>query len=93
MHRDMARLRLIREQIKAIEKARLEHLKKAPRKGTHPMLLMLAQIMGMRIPIDAGRCFRREAGQDSGTKPDTIPTRSRTPFRIEAGHPQVMWAA
>jgi len=47
----------------------------------------------VRIPIDAGRCFRREAGHDSGAMPDTIPTRRRTPFRIEAGHPQVMWAA
>jgi transposase len=49
LRRDMARLQLIREQIKAIEKARLEHLKKAPRKGTHPMLLMLAQIMGIGV--------------------------------------------
>ena len=48
LRRDMARLQLIREQIKAIETARLEHLKKATRKGTHPMLLMLAQIMGYR---------------------------------------------
>ena len=47
--RDMARLQLIREQIKAIEKARLEQLKKATRKGTHPMLLMLAQIMGIGV--------------------------------------------
>ena len=49
VRRDMARLQLIREQIKAIEKARLERLKQAPRKGTHPMLLMLAQIMGIGI--------------------------------------------
>jgi transposase len=49
LRRDMARLQLIREQIKAIKKARLEHLKKAPRKGTHPMLLMLAQIMGIGV--------------------------------------------
>ena len=49
LRRDMARLQLIREQIKAIEKARLEQLKKATRKGTHPMLLMLAQIMGIGV--------------------------------------------
>ena len=49
LRRDMARLQLIREQIKAIEKAWLEHLKKATRKGTHPMLLMLAQIMGIGV--------------------------------------------
>src|SRR5215471_9408112 len=50
-------------------------------------------LVRLRIPKDAGRCFRREAGHDSGAMPDTIPTRRRTPFRIEAGHPQVMWAA
>jgi transposase len=49
MHRDMARLHLIREQIKAIEEARLKQLKQAPRKGTHPMLLMLAQIIGIGV--------------------------------------------
>jgi transposase len=47
--RDMARLHLIREQIKAIERARLERLKQSPRKGAHPMLLMLAQIMGIGV--------------------------------------------
>ena len=49
MHRDIARLHLIREQIKAIEQARLKQLKQAPRKGTHPMLLMLAQIIGIGV--------------------------------------------
>src|ERR1700741_262059 len=49
LRRDMARLHLIREQIKAIEEARLEQLKQAPRTGTHPMLLMLAQIMGIGV--------------------------------------------
>jgi transposase len=47
--RHMARLHLIREQIKAIEAARLEQLKQAPRKGTNPMLLMLAQITGIGV--------------------------------------------
>jgi transposase len=49
LRRDMARLHLIREQIKAIEEVRLEQLKQAPRTGTHPMLLMLAQIMGIGV--------------------------------------------
>jgi transposase len=47
--RHMARLHFIREQIKTIEEARLEQLKQAPRKGTHPMLLMLAQIIGIGV--------------------------------------------
>jgi transposase len=49
VRRDLARLRVIREQIKAIETARRQRLKGAPRKGTHPMLHMLARIMGIGI--------------------------------------------
>jgi transposase len=49
LRRHMARLQLIREQIKTIEKARLEQLRQAPRKGTHPMVLMLAQITGIGV--------------------------------------------
>ena len=49
LRRDIARLHLIREQIKAIEETRLQQLKHAPRNGTHPMLLMLAQITGIGI--------------------------------------------
>jgi len=45
----MARLRFIAEQIKAIEKTRLEQLHKAPEEGTHPMVRMLARIMGIGI--------------------------------------------
>jgi transposase len=47
LRRDMAQLRLIREQIKEIEKARLARLKKAPQEGAHPMLLMLAKVLGI----------------------------------------------
>ena len=49
LRRDMARLHLIREQVKTIEEARFEQLKQAPHKGTHPMLLMLAQIIGIGV--------------------------------------------
>jgi transposase len=49
MRRDMARLRLVREQMKIIEKARAERLVKAPREGTNPMVLMLARVMGIGI--------------------------------------------
>ncbi len=45
----MARLRLVREQIKEIEQTRLERLAKAPREGTHPMMLMLAMLKGIGI--------------------------------------------
>jgi transposase len=49
LRRDMAQLRLIREQIKEIEKARLARLQKAPQDGAHPMLLMLAKVLGIGL--------------------------------------------
>ena len=49
LRRDMARLHLVREQIKEIDRTRLERLAKAPREGTHPMVLMLARVMGIGI--------------------------------------------
>jgi transposase len=49
LRRDMARLQLIREQIKAIEQARLVRLRKAPQAGTHPMVLMLARVLGVGV--------------------------------------------
>jgi transposase len=49
LRHDLARLQLIRGQIGEIERARLERLKRAPRQGTHPMIRMLARIMGLGI--------------------------------------------
>jgi len=49
LRRDLARLQLIRGQIREIERARLERLKRAPRQGTHPMMRILARIMGIGI--------------------------------------------
>jgi transposase len=47
--RAMARLRLIGEQIKAIETARRERREQRPEQGFHPMLLVLARIRGRGI--------------------------------------------
>jgi transposase len=49
LRRDLVRLQVIRGQIGEIESARLERLKRAPRQGTHPMMRMLARIMGIGI--------------------------------------------
>lgn len=49
LRRDLARLQLIREQIETIEKARLARLKTAPQEGAHPMLLMLARVLGIGL--------------------------------------------
>src|SRR5580692_6433812 len=47
LRRDMAALRFVADQIKQIEKARETRLERAPREGTHPMVLMLASIKGI----------------------------------------------
>jgi transposase len=49
MRRDLARLALIREQIKAIEQARLARLEQAPQTGPNAMIRMLAGIRGVGI--------------------------------------------
>ena len=49
MRRDLVRLALIREQIKAIEQARLERLEQAPQTGPNAMIRMLASIRGVGI--------------------------------------------
>jgi transposase len=49
MQRDLTRLALIREQIKAIEQARLARLEQAPQTGPTAMIRMLASIRGVGI--------------------------------------------
>jgi transposase len=49
LRRDLERLALIRAQIKATEQARLARLKQMPSAGTHPMMLMLAKVLGVGI--------------------------------------------
>jgi transposase len=47
--RGMARLDLVRQQIQAIERVRIEHLETAPEAGPHPMVRLLASIVGVGI--------------------------------------------
>ena len=49
LRRDMARLRFIGEQIREIEAARLERLAQQPDKGGHPMVRLLARVIGIGI--------------------------------------------
>ena len=50
LRRDMARLRLVREQIKEIEAARLERLAAgSPRTGPHAMVRLLARVVGVGV--------------------------------------------
>ena len=47
--RDLARLALVREQIEAIERSRLERLEQEPPTGAHAMVRMLASIVGVGV--------------------------------------------
>jgi transposase len=49
LHRDMERLRLVREQIRQVEKARLERLEQAPNAGPNVMVRLLARVIGIGI--------------------------------------------
>ena len=49
MRRDMARLAWVREQINAIEQARLERLERVPATGRHAMVRMLARVIGVGV--------------------------------------------
>jgi transposase len=49
LRRDLARLHLIMEQIKAIEAARLERLQQAPDQGPHAMVRLLARVVGIGV--------------------------------------------
>ena len=49
LRRDMARLRLVKDQIKEIETTRDQQLAAAPERGTHLMVRLLARVMGIGI--------------------------------------------
>lgn len=49
LRRDLARLHLINDQIREIEAARRQRLEQRPDDGTHPMVRLLARIIGVGI--------------------------------------------
>ena len=49
LRRDMVRRRLISDQIRQIEDARLERLKQAPDDGPHAMVRLLARVIGVGV--------------------------------------------
>jgi transposase len=59
LRRDLVRLKLVREQIKEIERARERRLKQAPQEGAHPMVLMLARLKS--IGVETADCLVHEA--------------------------------
>ena len=53
LHRDMQRRRLVSEQIREIEKGRLEHLEQAPNTAPNLMVCLLARVIGIGIETAA----------------------------------------
>jgi transposase len=49
IRRDIARLAIVRDQIKAIEQARLEHLEQVPQTGPNAMVRLLASVLGVGL--------------------------------------------
>ena len=49
LRRDMVRLRVVANQIKEIEEARLERLEQRPEEGPHAMVRLLARVIGIGI--------------------------------------------
>src|ERR1700722_1793179 len=49
LRRDMARLAMVCEQIKALEQARLANLEQAPGTGSHAMVRLIANVIGVGI--------------------------------------------
>jgi transposase len=100
LRRDLERFTLIQQQIKAIEQARLQRLKAAPQEETHPMLLMLAKIMGVGIetadmlvhevlsrPLRDHRAVARYAGLTGS--PDESGSKRREQGLAKAGNGRV----
>jgi transposase len=49
LRRDMARLRVVRAQIREVEQARVERLERAPGEGRHAMVRLLARVVGVGV--------------------------------------------
>ena len=49
LRRDMARLRFVMDQIREIEETRLQRLEHSPNEGSHPMVRLLARVIGVGI--------------------------------------------
>jgi transposase len=98
--RDLARLQLVRTQIEAIEKQRLERLRKAPQDGAHPMVLLLAKLLGVGIEtadmlvheaLSRNLRDERAVGRYAGLTgaPDESGSKRREKGLAKAGNPRV----
>src|SRR5258705_13523198 len=81
--RDMARLALVREQIAAIEKARIERLQRAPNTGPNLMVRLLARVIG--IAIETADMLVREILSRNWREPRAVAPYPRPPRSAHEG--------
>ncbi len=100
LRRDMARLRLVRDQIKEIEAARMQRLSQAPEEGPHAMVRLLSRVVGVGVetadmlvheilsrPLRDRRAIARYAGLTGA--PDESGRRRREKGLARAGNARV----
>ncbi len=100
LQRDMARLRLIRDQITAVEAARTERLEATPAKGQNAMVRLLARVIGVGVEtadmlvheiLSRGLRDRRAVARYAGLTgaPDESGDRQREKGLAKAGNARV----
>jgi hypothetical protein len=73
MRRDLARKQLVAEQIRQIEKARLEQLKETPKTGPNLMVLVLMRVIGIgQAPAPRARNPRWRAHHHHQPQPPQV---------------------
>jgi transposase len=58
LHRQMGRFRVIKEQIKAVERTRLQRLQRDPAEKFNAMVSLLVRIMGLTLRQPNNSCMR-----------------------------------
>ena len=100
LRRDMARLRLIRDQVKELEAARTERLEAAPASGQNAMVRLLARVIGVSVEtadmlvheiLSRGLRDRRAVARYAGLTgaPDESGARRREKGLAKAGNARV----
>ena len=100
LRRDMARLRLIRDQVKELEAARAERLEAAPASGQNAMVRLLARVIGVGVEtadmlvheiLSRGLRDRRAVARYAGLTgaPDESGARRREKGLAKAGNARV----
>jgi transposase len=100
LYRDMERRRLLRDQIRQIEDARLARFEQAPNDGPHAMMRLLARVMGIGIEtadmlvqevLSRNLRDRRAVARYAGLtgSPDESGRKSREKGLARSGNPRV----